>query len=474
MSVELPLPLRVLFLNWRAPDHPHAGGAERYVWEIAKRFAEAGAGVCLFASRPRAQRAEEARKGVRIVRQGGRFGVYVRAALFLLRERRSFDLVVDCQNGIPFFAPLFLVGSGVPVMAVIHHVHQDQFGVHFPWPLSWIGRLLEKQVARRVYRSSPTVVVSPSTREQVRRRLKLRGPVYVVPNGYAPGEAPAIPRSAAPTLAYVGRLVAHKRVDEVIVSAARLLPAWPGLRVEIAGAGPAERRLKALVRKLEIESAVHFHGRVSNQERTAILSRSWLTVNPSSGEGWGLTVIESNAVGRPCVAVRVPGLVDSIVEGVNGWLADDAHDLTDRVHAALLALGDPEEAARCAEACRTWAGRFSWDRAAARFAQLAALHLESKLAAVRAGRVTDSASVVEVEPAAGLENLVDSLPPSDLWRAEGDSLQILVQGADTKEAVARLERLGVRGVARVRAATVHELLLGLEEQVAAREEPESA
>jgi hypothetical protein len=36
------------------------------------------------------------------------------------------SVVIDCQNGIPFFSPL-VVGKHRAVLLVVHHVHQDQF-----------------------------------------------------------------------------------------------------------------------------------------------------------------------------------------------------------------------------------------------------------------------------------------------------------------------------------------------------------
>ncbi|MFD9244992.1 glycosyltransferase, partial [Streptomyces sp. NPDC059556] len=95
------------FLNWRDPTHPDAGGAEAYCWEIARRFAAAGAHVTLVSSRYPGSRAREYRDGIRIVRAGGTFGVYAAAAAHLLRNRHAYDAVVDCPKGIPCFSPRF-------------------------------------------------------------------------------------------------------------------------------------------------------------------------------------------------------------------------------------------------------------------------------------------------------------------------------------------------------------------------------
>ncbi|AVZ71207.1 hypothetical protein SLUN_02105 [Streptomyces lunaelactis] len=85
------------------------------------------------------------------------------AARHLMRHRHAYDAVIDFQNGIPFFSPLFTPRWTADI-CVIHHIHQQQFDVRFRWPLNMLGRGLEKQLSRRVYQGRPVVVVSPSTR----------------------------------------------------------------------------------------------------------------------------------------------------------------------------------------------------------------------------------------------------------------------------------------------------------------------
>src|SRR5689334_3856917 len=141
----------ILFLNWRDPAHPQAGGAEAYCHEIARRLARADARVTLFTARFPGSRAYELVDGVRVLRGGGTFGVYPAAAAHLLRNRHTYDAVVDFQNGIPFFSPLFTPRWTADI-CVIHHIHQEQFDQFFRWPMNTVGRLLEKQVSRLVYR----------------------------------------------------------------------------------------------------------------------------------------------------------------------------------------------------------------------------------------------------------------------------------------------------------------------------------
>jgi glycosyltransferase involved in cell wall biosynthesis len=456
---------RILFLNWRCPRHPLAGGAEHYCWNIATRFAGAGAEVTLVTARPAGLARDERWAGVRIRRRGGTYTVYLWAALYLLFHGGDFSAVIDCQNGIPFFAPLFLLARRVTVVLVVHHVHQDQFALRFHRPLSTLGRVLEGPVSRRVYSGRPIVSVSPGTRAEVRRRLRLNGPIYIVPNGcQKAGSHPLRERSWSPSVIYVGRLVAHKRLAILLQATAALRDRWSGLEVQVVGTGPDRGQLEQLSKRIGLERVVTFVGRVPDEERARLLARSWLLVTPSATEGWGLTVIEANAVGRPALAFRVPGLVDSIADGVNGWLLDDPAELATALDARLRQLADHRVASHVAVRCRQWAAHFTWDRSAERMADVVLsagpVPAEGRRALPH-GRTSDVATVVVLENAGGLERLRPRLLPSDFWEIRGNTLRVLLQGHDETTAIAALEDLGLSGRAQVRVARTADLLLGL-------------
>ena len=184
--------LRIAVVNWRDPWHPEAGGAERYAWAMARGLAGRGAAVCFVTARAPGQARRERRDGIEIVRLGGRFTVYPRVLGWLLAHRRSFDAVLDCQNGIPFFTPLVLPPQRAGAM---RHAPRAYASVRraFSGLGGAGGRLLEGPVARRVYRRHGCVAVSPSTVAAMRARLRWAGDIYVIPNG-----VPGRPRSASP------------------------------------------------------------------------------------------------------------------------------------------------------------------------------------------------------------------------------------------------------------------------------------
>ncbi|MFF8293208.1 glycosyltransferase family 4 protein [Streptomyces sp. NPDC016309] len=459
----------LLFLNWRDPSHPQAGGAEAYCFEIAKRFAAADANVTLFTARYPGGAETEVQEGVRVVRHGSTFSVYSAAARHLLRNPHTYDAVIDFQNGIPFFSPLF-VPRWTADICVIHHIHQQQFDLRFRWPVNSLGRLLEKQVSRVVYRGRPVVVVSPSTREGTRRELGMHNPVHIVPNGSPPAPAVAPPaRSARPHITVISRLVPHKRVDLLISAVPAVLQQVPDLRVDICGDGEELKVLRALVDRLRITRAVTFHGRVTEQVKQQLLARAWMTVVPSVAEGWGLTVIEANTVGTPALVYDVPGLRDSVDHLRNGWLLPPDSALADGINRALDTLRRPDVRERFAVECRQWAEQFSWDDSADRLAAVVAEEIRRVHRRVHSRRQPGNLSArgrFHSTDADAMEHvLAHDLRRTDDYTRRGDSFGLLLHDCDELRAYRVLRRLGVSQPS-VSLATRRDILLGHTEPAA--------
>ena len=231
-----------------------------------------------------------------------------------------------------------------PVLCVMHHVHSAQFGVHFPPWLAGIGRLLEGPAARLAYRGQGCVAVSLSTIEAMRARLRWPGPVYLIPNGTpvlngTPGAVPA-GGEQRPRLAWIGRLVAHKRAELLVPVAAR------GFTIDVVGRGPGAVALSAAITAAEqsgqlLASAIALHGYLPEADKNAVLAGALLHLNTSQGEGWGLCVLEAAALGIPTVAYDVEGLRDSVLDGQTGWLVREGEELADVVERAARGARGP-------------------------------------------------------------------------------------------------------------------------------------
>jgi len=450
---------RILVLNWRDVRHPQAGGAEQYMHQIARRWAAAGAQVTWLTARPAGLAKQEVIDGIQIRRAGGPLTLYPRVALRLIGMIGRIDYVVDCQNGIPFFTPVF-VAPTVPIVQLVHHVHQDQFATRFGPLLASVGRFLEGRAARRVYGERPIAAVSLSTRQELRRRLGFRGPIFIVPNGAAPVPPVRAPRDSDPTIALVSRLVPHKRVDLLLEQLVHTAQVVPGLRVDVIGDGPELPRLRSLTVELGLGSVVTFHGYQPDAVRDELLSRAWLTTVTSAAEGWGCSVIEAAGLGVPTVAVRVPGIRDSVVDGQTGWLVDDATTIGATMARVLQDLADEDHASAVTDACQTWARFFTWDRSAE---LLASVLIEAAGAAFRARTTrartarTDMAAVARFDRPAAWSST--ALRATDQILVDGDTVNLILPGCDEVDAAAALHRVGIVN-AEIRLADRYDLLAG--------------
>ena len=381
----------VLFLNWRDTTHPEGGGSEVYVERVAAGLAAQGRPVTLFCAAHPGAPASERVGDVRVVRRGGRLTVYLHAWWAHLTGRLGgHEVVVDVQNGMPFFTALW---CRRPVVVLVHHVHREQWRVVLPPLQARVGWWVESRLAPRLYRRARYVAVSEATRRELVGLGVEPAAVAVVHNGMTlPDPGAAVPRTPYPSVCVLGRLVPHKRVELALEAAARIRPHLPGLKVRVVGQGYWEPRLREAVDRLGLRDAVELVGWVDERTKQRVLASSWALAMPSVKEGWGLAVLEAAASGTPTVAFRsAGGVCESVLHGTTGLLADDLEEFTRHLAWMLLNRHLRE---RLGEAARVHAARFTWPESVAAFAAV----LDEAIDA--AGQPAGVPAVGE-EPAAG-------------------------------------------------------------------------
>jgi glycosyltransferase involved in cell wall biosynthesis len=359
--------LRVLILNERDPRHPNAGGAEVHVHEIFRRLAARGHSVTQLVSRGRGTSERELIDGVEIRRLGRLRSYYPRVVLTCARETRAgrFDVVVECLNKVPFYSPLY---SAAPVLAICHHLFGEVAFQQVAWPIAaavWCA----EQLVPPLYRKCPVVAISESSRDELVARGLPREHVRVSHCGIVHPKLCVDAAVVRPQrVAYLGRLEPYKNIDVFLRAMARLGDRFPEAEILVIGRGSSSESLRALARQLGIEERTRFTGFVPEDERNALLARTRVCVCPSEKEGWGLTVIESNATGTPVVASDAPGLRDSVRDGVTGFLAPtrSVEAFADRIGRILE---DDALALRMSGAALEWSKRFDWDVAADEMAE---------------------------------------------------------------------------------------------------------
>jgi glycosyltransferase involved in cell wall biosynthesis len=331
------------------------GGAEVFTHEVAKRWVEAGHEVTLFTSEFSNCKREEVLDGVRIVRSGGKYSVYRRAKKHY-RERFSsggYDVVVDEINTRPFFTPKF-VNNGEKVVGLIHQLAREYWFYEMPFPISYVGYYFLEDRWLKSYVDVPTVTVSESTRQDLLSLGFSR--VFVVSEGLNFKPLTEVPeKESFPVIVYVGRLKRAKRPDHAVRAFRIVKQKIPEAELWVLGDGPFRRNLEGLAGE-----GVKFLGNLSDVERRKHVRRSWVLVNPSVREGWGLNVVEANALGVPAVAYNVGGLRDSVRNNETGLLAEDGI-IDDLAYKIILVLEDDKFRLKLSRNALECSKMFDWD-----------------------------------------------------------------------------------------------------------------
>jgi glycosyltransferase involved in cell wall biosynthesis len=353
--------MRIAVFNWRDIRHPQAGGAEAFIHRLLVQLARDGHTVAMFASSYRDAPVRERIDGVEHFRYGGRFSMYLLSpSCYNDHVRGKFDVIVESVNGMPFFLPLF---AEEPVAAFIHQLTRENWYSGLPFPLSFIGYHLEDTFLRP-YRKRRAIVPSDSTRKDL-RAIGFTD-VHVMDEAVDISPPAGAAKEAETTFICLGRLARSKRVDHAIRALRRFRELSGSGKLWIAGSGPEEAGLRRLAASLGLSEHVRFFGRVGEREKAGLLSRAHFLLFPAVREGWGLVVLEANACRTPAIGYDVPGLRDSIKDGVNGALVP-AGDHDAMAQAASRLISDKDGYARLCGSSAAYSEGFTWERSAREF-----------------------------------------------------------------------------------------------------------
>ena len=354
--------MRILILNYRDAKHPQAGGAEVHLHRIFGRIASWGHPTMLLTTSFPGALERETVDGIEVVRFGSDLLFQVQVALRLRKVIRDFkpDVLVEDLNKLPFYTTLF---TKVPKFIQIHHLwrssifHEASFPVAF---MVWV----QEQLIPWFYKGSAFAAVSPSTVGELQGMGIPGKDISLIYNGCEEDWASLEPvREKSDYYLWLGRLRRYKGVWVALEAFRKFAAKHPDGRLVFAGGGPEEAAMRQAVKNWGLESRVEIRGRVSLDEKRQLLRGALALLQSSFKEGWGLTVIEAGVCGTTSLASRVPGLRDSVKDGVTGLLFE-AGDVT--ALAALMARiqQNPAERQKLEAEARRHAKEFSWDKAA--------------------------------------------------------------------------------------------------------------
>jgi glycosyltransferase involved in cell wall biosynthesis len=356
------------------------GGAERRVYEVGRRLAARGhdvtvygrhfwegpevidqEGVTLRAVAPGRELYVDDRRSI---------GEAVGFAARLTRPLLGSDHDLIDASVFPYFPVFPAAAAAVRTGASLVTTWHEVWGRYW---LSYIGRLGYAGMAvERAAASLPQrpIAVSGRTADRLARLGVARERVAVVPNGIDVAGLGAVePAADAPDVLFVGRLVTHKGVRQLIRAFDRVASGdgdgrGPSdIRLGIVGDGPERDRLATTAASLPSGDRITFYGTVHEDRRVyELMAGATVFASPSTREGFGMALLEAMATGCQVIAASHPeSAVDEVI-GDGGFLVDGTAAGGVDVAELARALAAVLDGRRAPTDPRTVAAQFDWER----------------------------------------------------------------------------------------------------------------
>jgi glycosyltransferase involved in cell wall biosynthesis len=346
------------------------GGAQKRVWELARRLADDHE-VHLYGMHYWDGPAVMERDGITYHGVCEPYDLYVdgrraippalKFAVTLGRELVGSDHdVIDCQQ-FPYFPVLStklreLTGD-TSLVVTWYEVWDDYWYDYLGWKGAF-GKMIEQVTMR-----APETIVPISS--FIRDDLRAAGcsrDLRVVENGVDYGGIQSIPAADADwDVVYVGRLAEHKNVAWLL-DAVETVEGRLGRPVEtcVVGDGPERERLEGIAADRGLDSVV-FQGFVeADEDVIGHLKAADVFVLPSVREGFPNTILEANACGVPSVVVDHPenGSTAVVADGETGFVVDPDPDSIADCLVSLLT--DDDLLARVSAGAREYGAAHDW------------------------------------------------------------------------------------------------------------------
>lgn len=297
--------------------------------------------------------------------------MYLRRAGRALKAQLPLDkdanLLIAGSHFLPDVLPVVGQGKrapGVRRAVYIHHIVQD---MPRPKNLNTILANFQEQRCFALIRKHFDCIITVN--QDVVDGLRRRGftqPILCSSNFVnVHNEQPVPYKDKDITLAFCGRLVGQKGIDDFIAVCRTLQAAIPDFKAVMIGAGPEKARLQKIIESDGLH--VELVGRVDDVQKFSLVARSKLFVFPSVEEGWGIVIAEALSVGTPVVAYDLPVYAEPFGDAMHTVPLGNTQALTEQVSELLAQYQqDPQAYASEQQLTTARAASFSRDTVAAK------------------------------------------------------------------------------------------------------------
>ncbi len=226
------------------------------------------------------------------------------------------------------------------------------------------GKIASKLTSSGLKRCSQIIAVSNYTKNLLPEFLKWK--TQVIPNGFGLEKLRVEViqnKSTFPKLITVGNVTQRKGQQNVINALPVLLKKWPQLQYNIVGIPTEKTMILNLAKSIDVEEAIFLHGKVTDAKKIELVQESTIFVmlseNTKAGdvEGFGIAILEANALGIPAIGSKGCGIEDAIKNNKSGILVDPKN--IDEVNNAVESILNNYHS--YCENAMAWSTNFRWD-----------------------------------------------------------------------------------------------------------------
>lgn len=179
-------------------------------------------------------------------------------------------------------------------------------------------------------------------------------------------------------------------VDNVIRAFAKVYMKYPNLKLNllIVGDGCEKGNLEELSRKLGVNKATKFIGKVNHSDISRYLNMMSISMVLSHSESFGVSVLEASACEKPVIATDVGGLPEVVNNNETGIIVAD-NNIDETVKAMCFFVDNPDKISQMGERGRKFVKKhYRWEQSVSEVLKVYCYVLErcKKIALHGAGR----------------------------------------------------------------------------------------
>lgn len=334
---------------------PEIGGPATYVLHLARALCERRVRVVVIAYGEQADAHDDEFPVIRVSRRGGPFVRWWRYARALKTHGAGADIVYAFSS-VSCGVPLWLSGLKSPRTIL-------RLGGDFLWerytdrggdlslPDWYASDPMFKSMMNGLLRRFDHIVFSTQFQEELYGKFYRRLPLHSVIENALPGGVPVHhSRHDSLKILFLGRFVSFKNLGSLILALAE----YPHAALTIAGEGPLEDSLRALVAEQGMEERVTFLPPQSGDAKQQLFLDHDILALPSYTEISPNTALEARASGLPVLLTEETGLSRALTDATLLRPLRSPHEIAAALQEAADTYALLAERASAPIPARTW------------------------------------------------------------------------------------------------------------------------